>query len=54
MREALEDSRVLKNGGYLVLVAANNQVCGQQVENAENTYARIAEEIGFTTHPAIG
>ena len=49
MREALrENYRVLKNGGYLVLIAANNQVCGQQFRTQEYL-RRIAEEIGFTT-----
>lgn len=49
MREALRECyRVLKKGGYLVLVAANNQVCGQQFKTQE--YLRqIAEGIGFTT-----
>ena len=49
MREALQECyRVVKKGGYLVLVAANNQVCGRQFKTQE--YLRqIAEEVGFTT-----
>jgi tRNA G10 N-methylase Trm11 len=47
MRSALlEAYRVLKRGGYMVLVAANNQVCGQEFRTQE-FLKRIAIEIGF-------
>jgi DNA modification methylase len=48
MRDAFKEiSRVLKPNGYMVLVAANNQVCGQEFKTQH--YLRlIAEEMGFT------
>lgn len=48
MREALREiSRVLKPGGYMVLVAANNQVCGREFET-QKYLSLIAAEMGFT------
>lgn len=49
MREVIgEISRVVKVGGYFVLVAANNQICGYEFKTQH--YLRlIAEEAGFRT-----
>jgi SAM-dependent methyltransferase len=49
MREALrESSRVLAPGGHMVLVAANNTVCGREFRT--QAYLRsIAEQLGLTT-----
>ena len=48
MRHAFTETlRVLKSNGYLVLVAANNQVCGHEFKTAK--YLRtIAEKLGFS------
>lgn len=47
MRQALREiSRVVKPGGYVVLVVGNNQVCGREFETQK--YLRlIAEEMGL-------
>lgn len=47
MREAIEEIwRVLKLGGYFVLVAANNRICGREFKTQH--YLRlIAEQTGF-------
>ena len=47
MRDSIEEVwRQLKVGGYFVLVAANNQICGREFKTQH--YLRlIAEEIGF-------
>jgi DNA modification methylase len=49
MRDAItESARVLKPGGYFILIAANNQVCGKEFKTQE--YLRqIAEDLGLTT-----
>lgn len=48
MREAFQEIfRVLKRGGYMVLIAANNQICEQEFYTQE--FLRyIAENIGFS------
>jgi DNA modification methylase len=47
MKEALiEASRVLKTGGFLILVAANNQVCKKEFKTQEYL-TRIIEELGL-------
>ena len=47
MRESLEELwRRLKVGGYLVLVAANNQICGRKFSTARYLQL-IAEDVGF-------
>lgn len=47
MRQALHEiHHVLKPGGYLILVAGDNQVCGEPFETHEYLNS-IAEEIGF-------
>ena len=47
MRASLaEVTRVLKQGGYFVLVAANNQVCGRVFET-QAYLAQIVESFGF-------
>ncbi len=49
MRDVLRQSwRVLRTGGYLVLVAANNRIAGHDFKTQEYL-RRIAESIGFTT-----
>ena len=49
MRESIEEIwGTMKDGGYLVLVAANNQICGREFKTQH--YLRlIAEETGFRT-----
>jgi ubiquinone/menaquinone biosynthesis C-methylase UbiE len=49
MRQALHEMwRQLKPGGYLVLVAANNRICGRTFRTP--TYLQlIAEQLGFRT-----
>ena len=48
MRSALSEiARVLQPYGYLVLVAANNQVCGQNFKTSEYL-RRLAEQLGFS------
>ena len=47
MRDALSEMhRVLKPGGHLVLVAANNMLCGREFKT-QSYLERIAKEIGF-------
>jgi hypothetical protein len=47
VREAfLEINRVLRPGGYFVLVTANNELCGMEFKVQEYLHT-IAEEIGF-------
>ena len=49
MRTALgEMRRVLKTGGHLVLVAANNRICGRSFKTVEYLSA-ICEDLGFFT-----
>lgn len=47
MRQAIQEIwRVVKVGGYFILVAANNQICGREFETQQ--YLRlIAEQAGF-------
>ena len=49
MRDSIQEVwQQLKVGGYFVLVAANNQICGREFKTQH--YLRlIAEEIGFRT-----
>ena len=48
MRDALSEMhRVLKPGGHLVLVAANNKLCGREFRT-QSYLGRIAKELGFT------
>ncbi|WP_345954774.1 DNA methyltransferase [Mucilaginibacter sp. PAMB04168] len=49
MREAFKEAyRVLKSGGYIVLVVGNNQVCGLEFETQQ--YLKlILEDLGMTT-----
>ncbi|HEY0375764.1 MAG TPA: DNA methyltransferase [Pyrinomonadaceae bacterium] len=48
MRETLKEiARVLKPNGYMVLVAANNQVCGQEFRT-QHYLREITEEFGLT------
>jgi DNA modification methylase len=48
MRQAFKEmSRVLKRGGYLVVVAGNNQVCGLEFK-VQRYLQIIAEEVGLT------
>lgn len=48
MRQAFAETlRVLKPNGYIVLVAANNQVCGYEFKTSQ--YLRtIAEQLGLS------
>lgn len=47
MRDAFKESiRVLKPGGYFVLIAANNQVCGREFKTQEYLL-KIIEELGL-------
>ena len=49
MRESIEEVwRHLKVGGYFVLVAANNQICGREFKT-QHYLRMIAEETGFRT-----
>ena len=49
MRESLEEIwRRLKAGGYLVLVVANNQICGRKFRTPHYLQL-IAEDVGFRT-----
>ena len=49
MREAIEEVwRNLRVGGYFVLVAANNQICGREFKT-QHYLRMIAEETGFRT-----
>jgi len=49
MKVALQEMhRVLRPGGYLVIVAANNTICGRQFQ-LEDYLHRVAEAIGFVT-----
>ena len=47
MRQAIQEIwRVVKIGGYFVLVAANNQICGREFKTEQ--YLRlITEQAGF-------
>lgn len=48
MKQSLKEMhRVLKKGGYLILIAANNQVCGQEFET-QYFLRKICEELGFS------
>lgn len=48
MQDAVEEmSRVLKETGYLVLVVANNQICGREFKTHQ-WLTKIAENAGFT------
>ena len=49
MRESIEEVwKILKSGGYFVLIAANNQICRREFQTQR--YLRmIAEETGFRT-----
>ena len=47
MRDALSEMyRVLVPGGYLVLIAANNKVCGREFRT-QDYLRRIADDLGF-------
>jgi ubiquinone/menaquinone biosynthesis C-methylase UbiE len=47
MRDALSEMyRVLKPGGHLVLVAANNKLCGREFRT-QDYLGRIAKDLGF-------
>jgi len=47
MRDALSEMhRVLKPGGHLVLVAANNKLCGREFKT-QSYLGRIAKDLGF-------
>lgn len=47
MRQSFKEMyRILKEGGYFILIAANNQVCGQEFET-QHFLRKICEEIGF-------
>lgn len=49
MRDSIEEVwRNLKVGGYFVLVAANNQICGREFKT-QHYLRMIAEETGFRT-----
>ncbi len=43
-----EIQRVTKKGGYMVLVAANNEVCGREFKTQEYLHAMV-EDLGFKT-----
>lgn len=48
MRDSIEEmGRVLKDDGYMVLVVANNQICGREFKTQE-WLANIAKEYGFS------
>ena len=49
MRDSLQEThRVLKTGGHMILVAANNDVCGMKFKT-QSYLKTIAEELGFNT-----
>ena len=50
MRDSMREIWLqLRQGGYLVLVAANNEICGRNFKTTQYL-CRIAEEIGFPNH----
>lgn len=53
MKDALAESfRVLKKGGYLVLVAAPNEICGMKFET-QKYLTSIAEKLGMSVELAL-
>jgi DNA modification methylase len=48
MEQSLKEmKRTLKQGGYLILIAANNQVCGEEFET-QYFLRKICEKLGFS------